>query len=191
MPGELTAWEIYRLCIQDGDTVIAFDDDDRLHFGIVGSDEEGCWITAPFTLERHRLQWADVTFIGQAGFPIRKLRGADGSLSSMQVEHDDTVKLVRAALGRTYTRRQVDSLSYFDADQVLKRAGITPVVRTLVGGDPLMIEDVRAHLFHPGNDHPYYWSDDGEEILVMEARDGARGLMWNMQSVFHLELENG
>ncbi len=56
----------------------------------------------------------------------------------------------------------------------------------LIFADPFLIENVTGELFNLGNLDYDSWY---EEVLVMTAPDGAQGLLWDLFTVFHVEVQ--
>lgn len=159
---KLTAWQLYRRNFKDGDQVIFVDDDNCIGWGkLVDSTADG------FRIDRTRvgrirfIYWDQIRFMAHDGFPVRQLFGADGSNTIEQAP--TAVEALRRGLQEEFLSSHI------------------------VFGDPFMIEDAVATLHYPGNEGPKWWGQDGEECLELVTVDGARGMLWDLPTVFHVE----
>ena len=189
-----TAWDIWKENFADGDECFVLDEDENPYHGKVMALDEMLLIK-PTNKDAIELDWDEIQLVTHAGFPIRKLTGADGSESANLIDTSETTELMRLKLDKEYDRgyRVGKSAGYNSGwnDGLDKGFGIakdkSPSTRKFTVGDPYLIEDVDALLINPGNDSPLLWSCDGEEVLAMQSIDGARGLLWGIESVFHME----
>lgn len=159
----LTAWELFNRNFKPGDDVIFINDEDFIGWGKLLSFKVTGFNIQRTGMKRRFIEWDDIRFMSHDGFPIRQLFGADGSYSIQEASSD--THALRNAL-----KEEFNGLSQ------------------LVFADPFMLENVKAELQHAGNDGPEYYGEDGEECLEMIAVDGARGMLWHLPSVHHVEL---
>ncbi len=161
------AWELYRLLFQEGEQVMALDEDDRLYIGPLRTQMDGVWLHEPGAVGDSFLPWERMVFMAECGFPARKLTGADGSATVAALNTARHVQKLR----RPSPRSDSDPYQY----------------RGLGIFDPWLIENVTTKLVNPGNNA---WADfyaERDECLVMRAPDGAVGCLWDIEQVFHLE----
>lgn len=157
----MDAWELYNEMFKDGNKVVIVTEDDELVWGELQTEKDGCFIHRPNLKGRlcrgKKYYWHQIRFMSNDGFPCSQLLGADGSKS---IEYEDPAdKLIREAFDREYEPRV-----------------------TTVFGDPFIIEDVSAKLYNPGI---LDYDGDQEEVLVMTAKDGARGCLWDLSTIFY------
>ena len=168
-PTHPTAWEIWREQFTDGEEIVVLDEHERLWRGTHEATETHL-IVNPGRIREARIRWVDVAFVAHDGFPARKLMGADGSHAAELIDTEST----------TSALRQFFRLAN---DPELKR----PRRVRVAFSDPWWIDGAEGVLHFPGNDGPEHWVQDEEEVLVLRACDGARAVLWSMDSVFHLE----
>jgi len=53
-----------------------------------------------------------------------------------------------------------------------------------VFGDPFLIEGVDMVLLNPGNRGEWYEDEDYEEVIVCKAKDGARALLYDLETIY-------
>lgn len=157
------SWELYKKTFNDGDEVVIITELDKVVYGKLETTKIGCYLkrrNRGGRLVHGRLWlWDQIRFMANDGFPCAQLLGADGNVS---IEKEKSVQWsIRTAFEEEY--------------------GPTC---TLVLGDPFIIEGVNATLYNSGNSLGHYDELD-EEVLVMTARDGAKGCLWDLSTVFH------
>ena len=160
-----SAWDIWRTQFTDGEELIVLDEDEHVWRGRHEATGDHL-VIHPGTVHEVRIKWVNVAFVAHDGFPARKLMGADGSRTAEMIETTD----VTAAL------RQLFHLVNLEAGPV-----------NFAFSDPWWVEGAEGVLYFAGNDGPEHWVQDEEEVLVLRARDGARAMLWSVDSVFHLE----
>ena len=156
----ISAWELFYRTFDEGDDVIVITEDDEWGWGkLEDITDEGAVL---WQGNRHcRIFWSEMRFMCHDGFPITKLKGADGSSSIEKIPS-------QRALICT----------------VLKKHGLTE----LVFSDPFYIEGiVRAVLYNEGNNDPNHFYTDDEEVLELVASDGATAHLWALNSVWHVK----
>lgn len=162
----MDAWKIYNKCFKDGDTVIIVTEDDGVYYGILKTEETGCYIRRKNSFKKlqngHLFEWEIIRFMAHDGFPCKQLLGADGH-PSIEKERSENQK-IRAA---------------FQCEYGLET--------TLVYGDPYLIENVTAVLHNSGNTGDKYWDELDEEVLVMTSKDGAVGCLWDLSTIFFFQ----
>lgn len=124
-PSNLTAsmWELYRAAFKEGDEVVIISSFDEYYWGKLETrGDAGCTLHRPGRKSLD-LPWDEIAFMSHDGFPIRKLRGADGSALADKLDTKDTEKALRHALERSpcsHCKRLVPTAelefakSYFD-----------------------------------------------------------------------------
>jgi hypothetical protein len=153
------AWELFDRTFNEGDAVIVITEEDTWAWGTLRDiGDQGALLKQG---NKYRsIGWADMRFMCHDGFPIRKLKRADGSSSIEKMPSQRN--LIRTVLE--------------------KRFGLTE----LVFSDPFYIEGiVRAILYNEGNDDPNFWYTDNEEVLELVAPDGATAHLWSLATVWH------
>ena len=167
------AWSIFNECFKPGDDVILIDDEDRISCGkLKGFDDEGCSISRSGSLRETEFHaWLDIEFMCHDGFPVRRLLGADGN---------DTIYTWRR---KSDTRSNI--IDILDGSDLHKDHTVE-----LVRGDAFLIQGVKGRLFNPGNHGPQWWDDYFEECLSLSASDGAKALLYNLDNIYHFELQS-
>jgi len=162
------AWKLFWECFSIGDDILIIDDDDNLSVGVlVEVYDTGCDVRLKKGSKAKFIEWEAVRFMAQPGFPVRRLHGADGSAS---IEKECGVeKAIRS------------SAPSCDDDGGRCRASF---------GDPHEIEAVSFKIINPGNDGDALIDTGFEEQLVLTARDGAVGILYDLGSVYHWETPN-
>lgn len=157
----VSAWELFDRTFSEGDAVIVITEDDEWGWGTLAEiGEHGAQL---YRGSKHcHIYWSDMRFMCHDGFPIKKLKGADGSASIEKMPSQRS--LVKMVLE--------------------KKFGLTE----LVFSDPFYIEGiVRSILYNEGNDGPEYFPTDYEEVLELVAPDGATAHLWALNSVWHVK----
>ncbi len=162
-----TAWDLWRSQFTDGDEIIVLDERERMWRGPHLATEDHL-IVNPGEVREVRLCWIDVVFVAHDGFPARKLMGADGSQTAERIDTTDTREALR---------------------QFFHLANLPPEPRPVqfAFSDPWWVEGAEGVLHFAGNDGPDHWVEDEEEVLVLQASDGARAMLWGAGSIFHFE----
>lgn len=199
----MTAWELYHAMFKDGEDIVLIDEDDVVWQGrIVRVDDSTITIKTPIGKEK-AYKWLSVRFMSHDGFPVKKLFGADGSRLIEKLDTGDVQKLLRDTLtpvmcvdcdrllknptnyrcGERYVRESrelypLHQCGYCQARESRYRFG-----------DPFDItEPVESVLLFAGNDGEEYWDEDGQEVLVMRARDGAMAQLYEIKTVYFAEV---
>lgn len=60
-------------------------------------------------------------------------------------------------------------------------------VKSIVYGDPFLIEDVVMDLYNKGMTGPRFDDTPYEECLVMSSKDGAKAILYQLGTVYHIE----
>ncbi len=173
------AWDLYRRCFKEGDEVIVIDDDDRVFWGKLNTEELG--ITLRHAKRSHFLYWEDVRFMSHDGFPVRRLVGADGDPSILKEK--SAKDAIRAALTKEFSGRE-DKSSYWPT-------GYRRPIPSFRGrfGDPFdVLVPCEVELYNSGNTGWYWYGQDYEECLVLTAPDGARAQLFDLSTVFYAEV---
>lgn len=156
-----TAWQLFEQHFSVGQEVIAIFEDDTYVWGkLVGVDIQGCILQKVTTGKSKFFPWCTIRFMCHDGFPVRKMFGADGS------ESIELTTGAAAAIRLTFSKE----------------------FKQIVFGDPFLVENVRGHLYYPGNSGPEHVGEDGEECFELVAPDGAAGLLWTLDTCYHAEV---
>ena len=167
---KINAWDLYHSSFKKGDEVIIVDDEDKAHYGkIVEVHRDSLFFK---NRGMRCLDWLNIRFMANYGFPIKELHGADGSSSIELLDTSDLQKTIRL------NTRQLDDLS------TLHHVELPEHNVELVIGDPYLIENVEAKIVNTGNSGWNHWLHDHEESLVLIAKDGAMGLLYDIPSVY-------
>ena len=158
----MNAWELWWSTFKDGEEVVVIDEDDKIHWGRLKTTDEGVTLRRPYQAD-DVIPFERIRLAAHDGFPVRRLMGADG---------DPSIESWRSAEGQI--RHELSE-------------EIKPLTAARIG-DPYDIEGVQARLLNPGNAGDYYWDNDAEEVLQMWAGDGAKGLLWDLSTVFMVEV---
>lgn len=200
------AWELWRSMFKDGDEVVAILDTDAIVYGKIKAK--------PLTAEFKRMgqkpvvvDWDDIRFIAHDGFPVRKLLGADGSELIENIDTRSIQKKIRKTLTHIYCPGcgEVKPAQEFprgpdfytakgycgDCRDALNGEPTTPLghTKSMVFGDPFLIEDVDAKLLNPGSVYLGGGFENWkyEEVVAMRSRDGANGLLYDLFTVYDFE----
>lgn len=189
-----TVWELFNAMFREGEVVIMLDDDDEFCWGrlVLPTDpaerERGCYLQRPGQRPKFCV-WSDTRFMCHDGFPVRQLMGADGSqtIAERFPIAGNVQDMYRALLlvdhGRPLVieEKVVEKVVYRDKPVSVSRSQASFGI-----GDPYLVEGVMAQVLNPGNVGPDYWGEDGEEVVMMAAKDGARGMLWGLDTTFHV-----
>ena len=158
-----SAWELFLSNFLLGQDVVVITDEDEFFAGkLVLVAEDYCIIRGPN--EEYKLEWLNIRFMAHDGFPVRQLKGADGSKSIEKIDTTETQELIRDSLQKeSYKMRAVI-------------------------GDPFEIDVVESRLWNPGMSGPRCWGHKFEETLVLTAPDGAVGLLYDIPTIYVAEM---
>jgi len=162
---KINAWDLYKDCFKDGDSVVIITELDYLIWGKLETTKIGCYLKRRNRwggLVKGKLWlWDEIRFMANDGFPCRQLLGADGSRA---IEKECTVEnVIRHAFEEEYD-----------------------CTATMVLGDPFIIEDVDTILYNLGNSGDY-WDELDEEVIKMTSKDGAVGCLWDLSTIFFFQ----
>lgn len=175
----IDAWTLYRMMFQEGDEVVVVNTDGNLYWGEAHSSMNH------LTLKRSgqkaiKLDWDDVRFMAHDGFPASKLLGADGSDTIEDIDTADLQKSVRSTL------QQITKIEQFG------KVKPTPI-RHVRFGDPFVIENVSGYIANTGPENVFEWGKNHnwiyEETVLLQAKDGARGMLWHLPSCYFFEAD--
>jgi hypothetical protein len=190
------AWELLYSCFKDGEDVVFIDDQDNIFGGklkyLEGQEEHLYFDLAAIDGSSKRYVWSEIRFMSHYGFPVKKLSGADGSRLIEQTDTADIQKALRDLIGSAtcfQCSKKIPTTNNFfkgrygegylcEDHHHLKRA---------VFGDPFMIEDVKAVLYNKGNCGPEWYGHPHEESTLLISKDGARGILYEVPTVYHFE----
>lgn len=159
-------WDLFFECFKVGDDVIVVLDNDKFYWGKIllheGEEKNISFSLCNTVASRiKRLNWEDVTFISHDGFPVKKMIGADGSPLIEEIDTEDIQLSLRERLARTFC--------------------------DIVFADPFLIQNVSGRLYNKGNCGEQFWGKNFEECLVLEAKDGAKGHLFDVPHVYYIK----
>ncbi len=207
MEKEIDVWSLWDAMFQVGDPVVVITDDDRYLWGQVS------WTPMAITVKRsgHKAEtvsWDEVRFVAHDGFPVKKLRGADGSSSIEKENTSELVGMIRGTLGavkrdeqdarfcprckRLYPEEAFEAEWPCDGlcvecDKLANPWRYDEEGTRAIFGDPWLIEDVNVVLVNAG----IVWDDadyEYEETLVLRHKGGARGMLWDIPTIYMAEV---
>ena len=157
----ISVWELFDRTYSEGDMVIVITEDDEWGWGTLEDvGDQGARLCRGN--RHHDIYWSEIRFMCHDGFPIIKLKGADGSASIEKMPNQRAI--IRKVLQ-------------------LKKYGLTEMVFS----DPFHIQGIfRSVLYNEGNQDPNFWYTDNEEVLELVAPDGATAHLWALNSVWHV-----
>ena len=162
-------WALVSRSFVLGDSVVLLLDIDTMVWGVLQNmDAEGVSLGRKLKCETYR--WDSIRFMSHDGFPVKKLLGADGSLSVLTSPKSDNL------------HTEVKTLRYGGR-------GHNKIARVHVGDPWCMEGEFTAILYNPGLLWtPEIWRTDDEETVCLEAKDGAQALLWDVPTIFYMEL---
>lgn len=173
-------WELFDECFNIGDDVIVVDVFDQFYWGkLIKTTETECVVQRRARTDY--LSWDDIRFMAHDGFPVKKIKGKWENLELL--DNSKTMSIIRRSLDKT------------------------PHPSRTRFGDPFDItEPVTSWLYHPGNSGRKYWNRfwnehlqqylspahrtlgyETEEVIVMEAKDGACAELWDLTTILEFE----
>jgi hypothetical protein len=198
--------ELYDSMFKDGEEVVIVTDEEEYFWGILETTSTHCILKKPGR-KIIEIDWNDVRFMSHDGFPIKKLRGADGSALIEHLDTSNTQKAIRKALeakfGRCDSCDNLAMLTEVECRVYDKRFGERREDRDftnlecescskgkksrrheVVFGDPFLVENVSSYLINPGipwclNNWRY------EETILMRSKDGANAMLWDIDTIYH------
>lgn len=181
------AWKLYWNTFQEGDEVVLIDEDDMAHTGKLETREDFCVLHVPGKKPKP-YEWNKIGFMFHKGLPVRKVMGAAGGKLVKQLDTGNVEAAVRQALTHDLCSK-CEKLVPEGPDNYYRGGYIHPKCRQLVVRDPFLIEDVRIQLLNPGNTGPRHWCGDYEEVAILTASDGAKGLLYDLDSFLYADIE--
>lgn len=182
---EENVWKLFNSHFKEGDDVVFIDDSDVMTAGkMVGFDDIGCYLKSPWSGRNTFHFWEDIRFMAHDGFPVKKLRGADGS---KLIEQIDTTDIKKALVDATTYKgcdkcgRVIDRRAQYGMCAKCYNIWRAEMARPTVFGDPFMIEAGRGILFNEGSKSNGGYFD---ECLVLQAADGAWAELYDLSTVY-------
>jgi hypothetical protein len=192
----VNAWELLYSCFRDGDDVVFIDDQDNIFGGklkyLKGAEKKLYFNLISISGTTKEYVWSEIRFMSHYGFPVKKLSGADGSRFIEQTDTTDIQKALREIIGSAMCFQCSKKISV-DGNFFKGRAGEGYLckdhhhLKRAVFGDPFLIEDVRAVLYNRGNCGPEWYGHPCEESTLLVSRDGAKGILYEVPTVYHFE----
>lgn len=210
------AWDLFNRCFKRGEEVFVITDEDRVYWGRLGAVTEDEFVLSRPGGVVTSLKWWDIRWMSHDGFPVRRLLGADGSPSlerepsvadairtahaatfgvdgpfrgDLEAAHariaalEDEVRVLREPISERILERLREEVSVARA----RGSGVESVRRSRFG-DPFEAESVASELFNPGNVGFAHYLANDEECLVLTAADGAVAQLFDLPTVYLLEL---
>ncbi len=212
----MNAWDLFRKTFKEGEEIFVVGEYDEIYWGKLKNAKGGIKAKTFFLIQLNgtekELDWSNMRFFSHDGFPVRKLKGADGNTS---IEELNTSNILKAIIVLA-TQEQCPACSNF----VNKSSMVTPrnprIVEdghvvdickkcnnslqqkmndirlsirnglSMVFGDPFLIEDVFIKVFNPGNNTPEFWNSQLEESLLLSAVDGSKALIYDTPTIYYL-----
>lgn len=157
----IPAWELFDRTFSTGDDVIVITEEDEWAWGKLRDiDDHGALLQR--RNRYYKIYWSDIRFMCHDGFPIKKLKGADGS----------------ALIEKMPSQRGIIATVLQS-----KKYRLTEIVFS----DPFHIQGIsRSVLYNKGNTDPNYFFTDNEEVLELIAPDGAIAHLWSLNTVWYI-----
>ncbi len=165
------AWDLWHKRFKLGDEIIIITEEDKIHGGrLLMVCDDSCALKT--LLGKTKLfYWEELVMVCNDGFPVKKLIGADGSES---VTKEPSVKYKLPPLEEPYQSTIPSS----------GRTSGRTSGRSIGFRDPFLIESVYIELVNPGIEYnPYSLY---EECLCLDAPNGAKGMLWDLDQIFYL-----
>lgn len=195
---EQNALDLFDSMFKDGDEVVVVDDDDCVFFGRIEMTDQDTLVLKTYSSKGITIEWEDVRFISHDGFPVEKLRGADGSRLIEATNTTNIKKAIRkaATADRGLLTEPCDSCGLPVARKKLKYRryksktgsclwGDVCGRHTFVFGEPYHVWDVTAQLINPGNSGRLGYPPEREETLILTSKDGAKAFLTDLDTVFY------
>lgn len=209
---KINAWDLFEKTFKENDEIFVISEYDEIYwgkfkYGANGIESDHFFLTQ-LDGSIKTLFWLGIRFISHDGFPIQKLKGADGSISIETVDTKDIQKAIVSLATQSLCpicKKLVSAglVNYYRRPRVLNKnnrhvkvchkchndiMGINlPKGYSLVFGDPFLVENVSVQVFNPGNNGPVFWGNHPfEESLLLSAKDGARALLYDSKSIYYL-----
>ena len=165
-------WVLFWKCFSIGDYVVCITDEDKSYIGFLNDvDVDGCILKYPRRKDR-RLEWDQIRFMSNVGFPVKKLKGEESILKEKSLSE----QLGQAKEETKQIKASISSERYAAWDRGYE-AGKPTRVSGMKFGDPFLIENVDMIMCNQGG-------DEEEEALLLTAKDGAIGLLYDFNTVF-------
>ncbi len=160
---EINIWKLFREEFKDGDSVIIVHENCKLYGGKLLTFRDECSIGGT------RYPWSEIVFIAHDGFPCRSLRTCLSNEQLGDIENEDSVILMRKLLTRKPTEKIiVKEKIVHETEPSFHRSGSG-------FGCPYSMENVRMQIINP-----FGVRDEFEETLLCQSKDGAVGMLWNI-----------
>lgn len=181
-------FDLFDSMFKKNDEVIIITEDDEFFWGkLIVCGPDG------FTLKRgtsiNFFEWKKVRFMSHDGFPVKKLMGTSSDQYIEQAFSPDIATTIRQVL--------ILELETCGNCNILLPKGYPHTLcaecesklpeRRYGGGHPFIIDGVRSFLINVGNDNPAWMGTPYEEAVVMKSKDGAQGMLWELETIFAFE----
>jgi len=188
-PKLIDCWDLFLRDFHEGDEVVFICGEDEFYWGrlifpksLVERDN-GFILRDVHGRERAFL-WDDVAFMAHDGFPVKQLKGADGSPSVFDESHRSSLRQMAGIFAEDLRNNDFGTvkeiLEQNEHEAQVEEEHQRRMRRRLTIGDPYLIENVTVDPFLVYlRDFPEYgWL---EQCVVLRADDGAVGMLypWN------------
>ena len=158
---------------KQGDHVIVIHDDTtsgtgELVFGKVTLKKNCCLIGG------REFKWDNVLFMAHDGFPCRTLKLNLSNEQLYNIDNTELVLLMRKVLVKD-KKPKLKPKAKPEPEIYIPEP--SPIRYSCGGGCPFVFENVDMEIINPLGTVGSYW----EETLVMQAHDGAKGFMWDIE----------
>ena len=195
-------WQLFWSMFKNGEEVIIITEHDEFHWGKLNvlEDEEHFELLNPVTNKTKKFSWMETIFIAHDGFPVAKLRGADGSKLIEALDTTSTKEMIRQSLTKTFCNK----CKTWNREYILIDGGeLRPWFENkwcescleierksseggmYVRGDPFLIEAHKSILVNPYNEQPEFWETEEQEFIYMESKDGAKGQLFDLNTIYY------
>jgi hypothetical protein len=182
------AWKLFWSMFSEGDNVVVITEDDEFYWGKMSTTDTCCCLTGHGGMTE--IDWDDVVLIAHDGFPVRKVFGEGSVVEQLDTSNvEDAIRCALSSVRCRYCGRWIkhDLAPHKCIKKAISSSDDDGEGVTIARGDPWLIENVRAEIVNPG----VFWMEDNwqyEETLRLYAPDGARGLLWRLDTIFYARI---
>ena len=184
-----SAWIEFNDMFKNNDDVVIVTDDDEFIWGKLTIGYNGCELKS-LNKKKKFYSWDIVRFIAHDGFPVKKLKGADGSASIELLDTSKKVEYIRAIHGNSLKLKRKKVLEKLELSK-LKPKSDEPWVdfrNYITFGDPFLIEGIKETvLINIGNSCWSFSDTKYEETLILKANNGTGGLLYDLPTIYGWE----
>jgi len=177
------ALDIWKSKFSDGAEVVLEDDCGEFHWGRLKNYDWGIRLLRIGGKKALTLEWDEIVFIAQDGFPVREIMGMSYEEAVMLCDSTPT-EIIREKLLALTNQKKAPVI------KSSRSSSSSPVsYRSFGGGCPFVFDDVRVvDVLNPGNNGPKWWGDgEAEETLILQGRNGATMFSYDMSHLFFFD----